>query len=403
MSRIYLDHSATTPLHPLVAAAMAEALTLCGNPSSLHSEGRKARQAVETARRQVAQLLSADPAEVVFTSGGTESNNTAIFALAEVAQRRGRPLHVISSPLEHPSIQKPILRLRDHGFRVTLLTVDERGRIDPTELRHILTTDPAALLALSLCNHELGNLYPMVELVQLAHEHGVLVHCDAVQAIAKLPVSVRSLGVDTLSVSAHKMYGPKGIGALYVAGPTVVAGGCGLSIDAPALLVGGEQERGRRAGTENLLGIIGFGIAANLAIREVLPRAADIAAPRDRLQAGLIALGGVSVNGDVDNRSPTVCNLRFADVDGELLLMSLDLDGIAVSTGAACSSGSSEASPVLRALGQSKAVAREAIRFSLGIGTSDAAIAETLSTVAAVVSRIRALGPAPLLMAAGAA
>ncbi len=403
MSRIYLDHSATTPLHPLVAAAMTEALRLSGNPSSLHNEGRKARQAVETARRQVAQLLSADPAELVFTSGGTESNNTAIFALAEVAQKRGRPLHVISSPLEHPSLQKPILRLRDHGFRVTLLTVDDRGRIDPTELRRILATDPAALLALSLCNHELGNLYPMVELVQLAHEHGVLVHCDAVQAMAKLPVSVRSLGVDTLSVSAHKMYGPKGIGALYIAGPNVVAGGCGLSIDAPSLLVGGEQERGRRAGTENLLGIIGFGIAADLANRDVLPRAAEISARRDRLQAGLIALGGVSVNGDVDNRSPTVCNLRFADVDGELLLMSLDLDGIAVSTGAACSSGSSEASPVLRALGQSKAVAREAIRFSLGIGTSDAAIDETLSTVAAVVSRIRALGPAPLLMAAGAA
>jgi len=403
MSRIYLDHSATTPLHPLVAAAMAEALSLSGNPSSLHCEGRKARQAVETARRQVAQLLSADPSELVFTSGGTESNNTAIFALAEVAQRRGRPLHVISSPLEHPSIQKPILRLRDHGFRVTLLTVDEHGRIDPTELRRILTSDPAALLAISLCNHELGNVYPMVELVQLAHEHGALVHCDAVQAIAKLPVSVRSLGVDTLSVSAHKMYGPKGIGALYVAGPKAVAGGCGLSIDAPALLVGGEQERGRRAGTENLLGIIGFGIAADLAVRDVLPRAAEIAARRDRLQAGLIALGGVSVNGDVDKRSPTVCNLRFADVDGESLLMSLDLDGIAVSTGAACSSGSSEASPVLRALGQPKAVAREAIRFSLGIGTSDAAIDETLSTVAAVVCRIRALGPAPLLVAAGAA
>jgi cysteine desulfurase len=235
----------------------------------------------------------------------------------------------------------------------------------------------------------------VAELARTARQHGALIHCDAVQAVGKLPVAVQQLGVDTLSVSAHKLYGPKGVGALYVAGP--VAGSCGLALDLPALLIGGEQERGRRAGTENLLGIVGFGVAAELAVREFLPRAAELAARRDRLESGLLALPGVSRNGDSHSRSPTVCNLRFADVDGEMLLASLDLDGIAVSTGAACSSGSSEASPVLRALGQPQSVAREAIRFSLGIGSSDADIERTLACVEQAVTRIRALGPAPLL------
>jgi len=394
-SRIYLDHSATTPLHPTVAAAMAEALPMFGNPSSLHAEGRQARQAIETARYKVAQLLGVDRAELCFTSGGTESNNTALWALGELLIARGKPLHVVSTPLEHPSLHKALSRLRERGFRLTLLEVDAQGRLDPQELEQRLARDPASLLAVSLINHELGNLYPVAELARTARQHGALIHCDAVQAVGKLPVAVQQLGASTLSVSAHKLYGPKGVGALYVAGPA--AGSCGLAFDLPAFLVGGEQERGRRAGTENLLGIVGFGVAAELAAREFLPRAAELAARRDRLESGLLALPGVSRNGDSHRRSPTVCNLRFADVDGELLLASLDLDGIAVSTGAACSSGSSEASPVLRALGQPEAVARESIRFSLGIGISDADIERTLACVEQAVTRIRALGPPPLL------
>jgi cysteine desulfurase len=393
--RIYLDHSATTPLHPLVAQAMADSLFLYGNPSSLHTEGRLARQAVEGARHKVSQLLGASPADVFFTSGGTESNNTALLALAEAAVRRGRPLHVVSTPLEHPSVQKPLARLRERGFRVTLLPVDAHGRLDPDSLRRLLNEDPVALVSLSLVNHELGNLYPVAQLAQLSRQHGALVHCDAVQAAGKFPVDARALGVDTLSVSAHKLYGPKGIGALYVAGPAV--GSCGLSLELSSLVVGGEQERGRRAGTENVLGIIGFGVAADLAGTELLPGAAELCARRNRLEAGLLALPDTEVNGDSNDRSPTVCNVRFAEVDGELLLASLDLDGIAVSTGAACSSGSSEASPVLRALGQSKTQAREAIRFSLGRTTSDADIDRTLACVAQSVTRIRALGPGPKL------
>lgn len=403
MARIYLDHSATTPLAPEVEHAMLGALRLCGNPSSLHEEGRRARQAVERARAQVAALIGAAPADVCFTSGGTESNSTALLGLGELAQQQGRPLHIVTSPLEHPSVQKPLRRLEARGFVVTELPVDAQGRIDPGALARVLDERPASVVALALVNHELGNVYPIAQLAALAHARGAWVHCDAVQAAGKLPIDVRGLGVDTLSLSAHKVYGPKGTGVLYVAGPAQVAGGCGLSLSLPSLLAGGEQERGRRAGTENVAGIVGLGACADLARQTLLPAVQELAARRDRLEAGLLSIGGVSANGDRAQRSPSVCNLRFADVDGELLLSSLDLDGIAVSTGAACSSGSSEPSQVLRALGQSRSQAKEALRFSLGRGTTDADIEQTIATVAQVVARIRALGPAPILTAASAA
>lgn len=382
---------------------MIAALSSCGNPSSLHEEGRRARQAVESARGQVARLIGAASADVCFTSGGSESNSTALLGLGELAQKQGRPLHIVTSPLEHPSVLRPLRRLAERGFVLTELSVDALGRIDPSELRQVLRDRPASVVALALVNHELGNIYPIAELSATAHELGAWVHCDAVQATGKLPIDVRALGVDTLSLSAHKVYGPKGTGALYVAGPAQVAGGCGLSISLPSLITGGEQERGRRAGTENVAGIVGFGVAADLALRTLLSSVTDLSARRDRLESGLLSLGGASPNGDRTSRSPSVCNVRFADVDGELLLSSLDLDGIAVSTGAACSSGSSEPSQVLRALGQSRQQAKEAIRFSLGQGTSDADIHRTLETVFAVVARIRALGPAPVLTAASAA
>lgn len=393
--RIYLDHSATTPLHPCVADAMREALTLCGNPSSLHHEGRLARDAVESARRSVAELIGAMPAEIVFTSGGTESNNTALSALADGIRKQGRPLHAVTSPIEHPSVLKSMQRLSERGFRITHLTVDASGRIDVDAFARLCESDPPSLLSLSMVNHELGNIFPVAELTRRAKEHGALVHCDAVQGVSKLAVDVRALGVDTLSVSAHKFYGPKGIGALYIASPP--AGTCGIGPELPAFLVGGEQEKGRRAGTENVLAIVGFGRCAKLAKEQLLARADELRARRERFEAGLLRMSGVTIHGDPQERSPTVCNARFAGVEGDMLLASLDLDGISVSTGAACSSGSSEASKVLRGIGLPSELAREAVRFSIGIGTSDDDIDRTLSCIAAAVGRIRSLGPSPLL------
>ncbi|MFO0655702.1 MAG: cysteine desulfurase family protein [Polyangia bacterium] len=393
--RIYLDHSATTPLHPCVADAMREALTLCGNPSSLHHEGRAAREAVESARRSVASLIGAQPAEVIFTSGGTESNNTALLSLAEVVRKLGQPLHAVTSPIEHPSVQKSMQRLADRGFRVTQLAVDSFGRIDVQSCARLCEVDPPSLVSLSMVNHELGNIFPVAELTQLAKQRGAWVHCDAVQGVSKLPISVRELGVDTLSVSAHKFYGPKGIGALFISGPQ--PGSCGTMPELPAFLVGGEQEKGRRAGTENVLAIVGFGRAAKLAQEELLLQVDKLRKRRERLENGLLRLPDVTVHGDPQLRSPTVCNARFAGVEGDMLLASLDLDGIAVSTGAACSSGSSEASKVLRGIGLPRDLARQAVRFSIGIGTTDDDIDRTLSCIAAAVGRIRALGPSPLL------
>ncbi len=374
---------------------MRDALSICGNPSSLHHEGRQARQAVESARHSVAQLLGATPAEVIFTSGGTESNNTALSAMAAVVQKLGRPRHAVTSPIEHPSVMKSMQRLAESGFRVTHLPVDSLGRLDVPAFAKLCAEDPPSLVSLSLVNHELGNVFPVAELTALAKQHGALVHCDAVQGVSKLSVDVRVLGVDTLSVSAHKFYGPKGVGALYIAGPQ--PGSCGLGPELPAFLVGGEQEKGRRAGTENVLAIVGFGRCAQLARDVLLPRAEELRQRRERLEAGLLSLDGVTIHGDPQDRSPTVCNARFAGVEGDMLLASLDLDGISVSTGAACSSGSSEASKVLRGIGVLPEDARCAVRFSIGIGTTDEDIAKTLSCIAAAVGRIRALGPSPLL------
>lgn len=374
---------------------MRDALSICGNPSSLHHEGRQARQAVESARHSVAQLIGASSAEVIFTSGGTESNNTALSSMAAAVQKLGRPRHAVTSPIEHPSVMKSMQRLCDSGFRVTHLAVDSLGRMDVSAFAKLCAEDPPSIVSLSLVNHELGNVFPVAELAAIAHQCGALVHCDAVQGVSKLPVDVRALGVDTLSVSAHKFYGPKGIGALYIAGPQ--PGTCGIGPELPAFLVGGEQEKGRRAGTENVLAIVGFGRCAQLAKDVLLPRAEELRRRRQRLESGLLRLDGVTIHGDPRDRSPTVCNARFAGVEGDMLLASLDLDGIAVSTGAACSSGSSEASKVLRGIGVLPEHARGAVRFSIGIGTTDDEIDRTLSCIAAAVGRIRALGPSPLL------
>lgn len=401
--RIYLDHNATTPLHPEVMRVMVEALSCFGNPSSQHIEGQRARGAVEAARREVAALLGCSPFELVFTSGGTESNNTAILGAARARARAGLggdgPWQVISGPLEHPSVRRSLEVLRGEGFRVTVLPVDAAGRLDAAALERALGDGRTALVTVQLCSHELGNLNPIAELLARARAHGAWFHCDAVQGAGKVPLDVRALGVDLLSVSAHKLYGPKGVGALFVRGVPVrtegsSAAACGVPLDLPALLVGGSQEKGRRAGTENVPGIIGFGRAARLAREELLGRAAEVAALRDRLESQLLQIPGARRHGEErpEHRAPATCNLGFAGVTGELVMMGLDLRGAAVSTGSACSSGSPEPSVGLLALGLSREQALEAVRFSLGLDTTAADVDQVAAWVREIVEHVRRLG-----------
>lgn len=389
MPRIYFDHNATTPLHPSVLAAMTGAAAHhFGNPSSLHEEGRAARQLVERARAEIAALINATPPDLVFTSGGTESNHSAIVCAARAAARaRGQKGQVISSPLEHPSVRAAVDQLGDEGFAVRRLPVDSRGRIDPADLARALDETPTTLVTLALCNHELGNLYPIAALCELSHRHGAFFHCDAVQAVGRVPVDVAALDVDLLSLSAHKLFGPKGIGALFVRSATKPKAGLPAlptSEPLPSLLRGGSQEKGRRAGTENVLGIVGFGAAAALCRRELLLRAPEVAALRDDFETRLLTIPGARRHGDIEPgaRAPGTSNMAFDGVEGELLFMNLDLRGIAVSTGAACSSGSPEPSPVLLALGFSRRQALEAVRFSLGAATTR----HEVETVAAAVT-----------------
>lgn len=392
--RIYFDHNATTPLDPEVLAAMSAAGgRFFANPSSLHAEGRAARQAVEQARDEVAALLTAAPSEIVFTSGGTEGNNLAVLGAARAARQRGGPAHVISSPLEHPSVRAALAQLRDEGFAITLLPVDAQGRLVPAVLRAALGAQPASLVSLSLCNHELGNLYPIAELARAAHAAGARFHCDAVQGAGRVPIDVRALEVDLLTLSAHKLAGPKGVGALYCRGAGSAAdpkAGAGELAIAP-LLIGGEQEKGRRAGTENVPGIVGLGRACKLARERLQTAAVRIAGLRDRLEGRLLALPGARRHGDPEARAPGTANLAFAGVEGELLFMNLDLRGVAVSTGAACSSGSPEPSPVLLALGLGAGAALEAVRFSLGSTNTEVEVDQVAKWVEEIILQVRAL------------
>lgn len=392
--RIYLDHNATTPLAPEVVRAMVEAMGLVGNPSSAHREGQAARNAIEAARREVAQLIGGSPAEVVFTSGGTESNNAAIFGvmkcLAGCSEGGAARRQVISGPLEHPSVRRALEELRAEGFRITVLPADGKGRLDPAELERALGQEPTALVTIQLCSHELGNVNPIAELAKRARAAGALVHCDAIQAAGKIPLDVRALGVDLLSVSGHKLYGPKGVGALYYR----------QAKELPAvspLLCGGSQEKGRRAGTENVPGIVGFGEAARLAREQFLPAGAALAGLRDRLEELLLAIPGARRHGEdrPEHRAPATSNIGFAGVQGEILMMGLDLRGAAVSTGSACSSGSPEPSVGLLALGLSREQALEAVRFSLGVSTTAAEIEQVAAWVREIVEHARSIGAPP--------
>ena len=363
----YLDYNATTPVRPAVAAAMAEVLTAVGNPSSVHGFGRAARARLETAREQVAALVGARPAQLMFTSGGTEANNLAL-----TGARRER---VLVSAIEHDSVLK--------AAAAETIPVDRRGVVDLAALERLLATRPeSSLVAIMLANNETGVIQPVAEAARIAHEHGALFHCDAVQAAGKIAVDFNALGVDLMTVSAHKLGGPAGVGALIVAD----------HVPLTAQQRGGGQERGRRAGTENLAGIVGFGAAAEIAAAEpgAVAKLADL---RDDLERrAMTALPGAIIFGrDAPRLSNTTC-LALPGLSSEVQVMALDLAGVAVSAGSACSSGKVQPSHVLRAMGADAATAGSAIRISLGWGSTAEDVDRFLEAWCALAARSRAVG-----------
>jgi cysteine desulfurase len=383
MQTIYLDHNATTPLRPEVLEAMLPYLsTHCGNPSSVHWAGRKAKQGLEEARERVAAFLNARPAEVLFTSGGTESNNLALRGVLWAA--RGKGMHVITTAIEHSSILKPLRMLTREGFSVTPLPVDNEGRVSAEGLTAALRPE-TVLVSVGLANHEVGTIQPIAALSRVTRERGILLHVDAVQAAGKLPLHVNHLGVDLLSLAAHKIYGPKGMGALYVRKGTSLL----------PVMGGGAQEREKRPGTENVAAAVGFAVAATLAAQEIERTAAHFLRLTTRLWEGIRErVPYVSLNGPARDRLANTLNVGFAGAAGEGLMMGLDLAGIAVSTGSACAAGSIEPSHVLLALGCDEAAAKSAIRFSVGRNTTEEEIDRVLEVLPGVVERVRAAAQA---------
>ena len=381
MERVYLDHNASTPLDPRVLEAMLPILSEAfGNPSSLHWFGQRARAAVEEARVQAASLIGATPAEVVFTASGTEADNLALRGVATRAREPRRKLVVTA--VEHHAVLNTARALAEDGFPVDTVLVDAQGRVDLDDLR-AKVDDRTALVSIMLANNETGVLQPVAEAARLARERGAFVHCDAVQAAGKVPVDVRTLDVDLLTLSAHKIYGPKGVGLLYVRRGTPMK----------ALVRGGAQERNRRAGTENVAGIVGLGAAALLAREHLEADGARLRGLRDRFEAELLAIAGAARNG-AEPRVPNTTNVSFAGTEAEGLLMALDLMGVAVSTGAACAAGGIEPSHVLRAMGLPAERVQASLRFSLGRATTEAQLARAGEGVRAAVERQRATSSA---------
>jgi cysteine desulfurase len=379
MHRVYLDNNATTPVPPEVFEAMRPFFgERFGNASSIHHHGQQTRAAVEDARESVADLLGCSAAEIVFTSGGTESDNLAIAGWVAAGD------HVITSSIEHHAVLHACKHLEKIGCEVTILPVDGRGLIDPSDVRRALRPN-TKLISVMMANNETGVLQPVEEIGKIASEASVLFHTDAVQAAAKVPINVRQIRCDALSISGHKIHAPQGVGALYVKKGTRIQ----------PLFHGGRHERSRRAGTENVPGIVGLGKAAEIA-KQGLDRcdAQKMAAMRDRLEQGILAkLDEAGVNGESATRVPNTTNLHFDHIEGESLVIALDLKGLAVSTGAACSSGAIEPSHVLIAMGLRPDQARASIRFSLGKQTTEADIDFALSLVPETVARLRAISP----------
>lgn len=375
--RIYLDHNATTPLDPAARAAVLEVMGGSqGNPSSIHAEGREAREHVERARRRVAALLAARPDDVVFTSGGTEADALGLHGLYRAARARGAPARVLIASVEHPAVHGAGESLAALGAELVALPVDRDGRLDPGALDAALAGG-AAVVAIALVNHELGTLQDLPAAAARARSAGALVHCDAVQAAGKVAIDAGALGADAVALSAHKIGGPKGVGALWIR----------PGLDLAPLVPGGHQERERRPGTENVAGIAGLGAAAERAATG--DGRAELVALTAELERGLLALPRARVHGAAAPRAPGTVNVGFEGAPGELVVQALDLAGVAASTGAACTSGTTAASPVLLALGLPRARALEGVRFSLGRGSTAAEVQVLLEVLPGILARVR--------------
>jgi cysteine desulfurase len=382
MKRIYLDHNATTPMKREVLSAMLPYLTEeYGNASSIHAYGQNARDAVEQARASVARFLGARPADVMFTSGGTESNNHAILGAVAAVPRPVR--HVITSAIEHVAVLDPCRALLKGGIDVTILPINSDGVVNTEDVRSAIRRE-TVLISLMLANNEIGTIQAIEEIGKIAAEKGIMFHSDAVQAAGKIPIDVDKLGVNLLSISAHKFCGPKGVGALYIRKGTPLA----------PLLYGGHSERDRRPGTEDVAAIAGMGRAAELAAYGLAEDSQRIGRLRDRLERGLLErVPQAWINGARATRVPNTTNLTFPFIEGEAIVIALDLEGIACSTGAACSSGAVEPSHVLLALGLAPEDARASLRLSLGHQTTEAEIDFALETIPPVIDRLRELSP----------
>ena len=380
MSRAYFDHNATTPPDPAVIEAVARALGEdFGNASSVHHFGQRAKALLDEARTSIAQLIGAEPAEIVFTSGGTESDNLALRGAAEALEPAGKR-HIITSAIEHEAVLNTVKALVKRGWTSSILPVDASGIVAPGALAAAITRG-TAIVSVMHANNEIGTIQPIADLSAIAHEHGALMHTDAVQSVGKIAVGVGALGVDLLTLSAHKFNGPKGAGALWIRRGTRLV----------STMTGGKHERNRRGGTENVPGIAGMGVAARLALAK-LPDAARVAALRDRLEDGILqGVSGTIVNGARAGRVPNTTNISFDGVEAESLLIALDLEGFAVSTGSACSSGTLEPSHVLRAMNLPSHRTQNSIRFSLGAGNTEAQVDSLIAKLPSVVGKLRSL------------
>lgn len=379
--RIYLDHNATTPLDPLAFERMTQAMReVWGNASSVHHFGQQAKAALDEARGSVAALMGADASELVFTAGGTESDNLAIRGAAEALEPSGRR-HLITSAIEHEAVLNTMKALAKRGWRVTMLTVDASGIVSPDRLREAITDD-TALVSVMHANNEIGTIQPIAELAAIAHEHGALFHTDAVQSAGKLTLDMHALGVDMASIAGHKFYGPKGTGALWLKR--------GVRLLPPTS--GGKQERNRRAGTENVPALVGLGVAADAVRQRLASEGERLGALRDRLEAGILSsVPGSDRNGAASPRVPNTANISIERVESESLLIGLDLAGIAVSSGSACSSGTLEPSHVLKAMGLPHGRTLGSIRFSLGASNTGADIDRVIAVLPPLVEKLRSL------------
>ena len=380
MDRIYMDNAATTAVSPEVLQTMLPYFSeIYGNPSSIHSTGRDARRAVDAARKQVAQAIGAQPTEIYFTAGGSESDNWAIKGTAFAKRDKGN--HIITTAIEHHAVLHTCQWLEKQGFQVTYLPVDEYGRVRVEDVEKAIT-DKTILISIMAANNEIGTLEPIAEIGKLAHEKGILFHTDAVQAVGAIPLDVNAMNIDMLSMSGHKFHGPKGIGALYIR----------KGVRPDVFMHGGAQERAQRAGTENLAGIVGMGKAIELATQNLEANAARMTRLRDKLIDGILAeIPEVRLNGHRTERLPNNVNVSIRYIEGEALLLRLDLAGIAGSSGSACTSGSLDPSHVLLAIGLPHEIAHGSLRLSLGTDSTEAEGDEVLRVLPGIVKDLRAM------------